>query len=119
MVRDTRPEQHNSSECLVPDGLGATFDLLQEKWTLAVLYVLMQGPTGFNVVGRGAGDVNSTTLTQRLARLEQAGIVSKTVQSVMPPRTLYRLTKSGLALRPVLEAMEAWTRRHHASEKAR
>jgi DNA-binding HxlR family transcriptional regulator len=115
---DGHQDQEPASECIVPKGLSAAFDLLQEKWALAILYVLTRGPNGFNVVGRGAGDVNSTTLAQRLVRLEQAGLVSKTVQSVMPPRTLYRLTEAGEAFRPVLQQMEAWGRQHLASKES-
>lgn len=98
--------------CVVPDRLNAAFAVLQEKWALPIVYVLLQGPQGFNDIGRAAGAVNPATLTQRLARMEQVGLVSKTVQSVMPPRTLYTLTEAGLALRPVIRAFEAWVKRH-------
>ena len=111
--------------CGVPEKLNAAFGLLQEKWVLSIVYVLMRGPIGFNEVGRGAGSVNATTLTQRLSRLEKAGLVRKTVQSTMPPRTSYELTEAGCALRPVIEALAAWSERHgractkHRGDKAR
>ena len=76
---------------------------------LSIIYVLLRGPIGFNSVGRDAGAVNATTLAQRLARLEEAGIVRKTVQSTMPPRTSYELTDAGRALKPVIEAIEQWS----------
>jgi len=44
--------------------------------------------------------------------------VTKTVQSVMPPRTLYTLTEAGCALRPVINAFEAWSKHHSLAEKA-
>jgi DNA-binding HxlR family transcriptional regulator len=103
---------HQPSDCVVPDRLRAVFRLLQEKWAMFIVYVLMRGPTGFNEIARSAGDVNPTTLAQRLVRLEQNGLVKKTVQSVMPPRTIYELTQAGIALRPVLDAIEAWSRCH-------
>ena len=80
---------------------------------LSIIYVLLQGPIGFNDVGRQCGKVNSTTLAERLARLEEAGIVKKTVQSIMPPRTSYELTAAGRALKPVMTAIERWSE-HHA-----
>jgi DNA-binding HxlR family transcriptional regulator len=104
------PTEHD--DCVVPERLSAAFAVLQEKWALPILYVLLQGPEGFNEIGRAAGAVNPATLTQRLARMEQVGLVKKTVQSVMPPRTLYELTDAGLALRPVIKAFEAWAQRH-------
>ncbi len=93
------------------DGQASAFGLLQEKWALSIVYVLLRGPNGFNDVGRGAGSVNSATLVQRLSRLEQAGLVRKTVRSTMPPRTIYELTESGRALEPVI-AQQPGSMRH-------
>ena len=55
--------------------------------------------------------MNASTLAQRLSRLEKAGLVRKTVQSTMPPRTSYELTEAGAALRPVIDALSAWSER--------
>jgi DNA-binding HxlR family transcriptional regulator len=111
-------EGEGCGPCGVPEELGAVFCLLQEKWVLSIVYVLMRGPIGFNEVGRGAGWVNAATLAQRLAKLEKAGLVTKTVQSTMPPRTSYALTEAGQALRPVIEAMAAWGERHGGAVRA-
>ena len=100
--------------------LTAGVNLLQEKWVLLIVRVLMAGPQGFNDMARNAGDVNSTTLAQRLATLEKAGLVKKTVQSIMPPKTSYELTEVGRALEPVIEAIEAWSAKYGlACEEAR
>lgn len=111
---DTRAEANKTEQdpCVVPERLSAAFAVLQEKWALPIVYVLLKGPEGFNEIGRAAGSVNPATLTQRLATMEHVGLVKKTVQSVMPPRTLYELTEAGLALKPVIAAFEAWSQRH-------
>jgi DNA-binding HxlR family transcriptional regulator len=115
----TLPEE-DDNPCGVPAKLNAAFGLLQEKWVLSIVYVLMRGPIGFNEVGRGAGSVNAATLAQRLSRLEKAGLVTKTVQSTMPPKTSYELTEAGRALRPVVEALTKWSERYGKScEKCR
>jgi DNA-binding HxlR family transcriptional regulator len=82
--------------------------LLQEKWVLAIVHALLEGPNGFNQLSRKASPVNITTLSQRLALLERAGLVTKTVHSMMPPRTTYELTDAGRALEPVIEAIARW-----------
>ena len=56
---------------------------------------------------RAAG-VNATTLSQRLTLLEREGIVTRTVVSTFPPRTIYDLTDRGRALGPVIASIEAW-----------
>jgi DNA-binding HxlR family transcriptional regulator len=87
-------------------------ELLQEKWVLHIIRVLLGGPQGFNELSRNVGGANATTLTQRLERLERAGVVSRTVESVMPPRTRYALTEAGRELQGVVEAINAWGVRH-------
>lgn len=88
------------------------FTLIQERWTLRIVNALRPGPIGFNQMKRDVGGVNSTTLAQRLVLLEQAGLLHKTVQSTMPPRTSYELTAAGHALEPIIEAIAAWGERH-------
>lgn len=84
--------------------------ILQEKWTLLIIHQLLRGPVGFNGLCRKAEGVNATTMSQRLASLEEVGLVEKTIHSTMPPRTSYALTDAGRALAPVLSAIEMWSR---------
>ena len=88
--------------------------LLQEKWVLHIVRALLDGPRGFNELGRDIGGCNPTTLTQRLDKLESLGLISKTVCSVMPPKSSYRLTPSGRALESVIEAIHGWAVVHMA-----
>ncbi len=85
--------------------------LLQEKWVLMIVHSLFGGAIGFSELMR-RGNVNTTTLTQRLNLLEHAGLLIKTIHSTMPPRTSYELTEAGLALKPVLEAITEWSAKY-------
>ncbi len=82
--------------------------LLQEKWVLMIVFSLLDGPLSFCDLMR-RGTINTTTLTQRLHLLEEAGLLTKTIHSAMPPRTSYALTDGGLALKPVLDAITGWS----------
>lgn len=82
--------------------------ILQEKWVLHIVRSLLHGPLGFNELSRDVGGCNPATLAQRLERLEQIGVISKSVQSVMPPRTLYSLTDAGRELQQVVDAIDRW-----------
>jgi len=108
-----QPREAAATSCseLSPKAIAA-FGLLQEKWTLFIVSTLLHGPIGFNEMSRNAGRINSTTLAQRLVLLEQAGLLCKTVQSTMPPRTSYELTDAGRALQPIIMAIAAWGERH-------
>jgi DNA-binding HxlR family transcriptional regulator len=89
-----------------------SIELLQEKWVLHIIRSLLDGPRGFNELARSVGGVNATTLAARLERLEREGIVTKTIESTMPPRTRYRLSPGGVALQEVIEAIDRWARTH-------
>jgi DNA-binding HxlR family transcriptional regulator len=101
-------EHADHSHCPVYDSI----ELLQEKWVLHIVRALLGGPHGFNELGRAVGGANTTTLSQRLEHLERLGIVLKTVESTMPPRTRYELTRSGLELQDVIASIDSWARRN-------
>jgi|SRR5690625_56804 len=87
---------------------------LQEKWVLHIIRALLEGPRGFNELGREIGGCNPTTLTQRLVMLENLQLVHKNVQSRMPPRCTYELSQAGRALEQVIGAIDSWARDHMA-----
>lgn len=99
---------HDHTFCPVYDSI----QLLQEKWVLHIVRALLEGPHGFNDLGRAVGGVNTTTLSARLEHLERVGVVVKTIESTMPPRTRYELSASGRALQQVVDAIDAWARAH-------
>lgn len=84
--------------------------LLQEKWTLHIVRALLPGPMGFNELGRAVGGCNPATLKSRLDGLVAIGLITRTVQSTMPPRTSYALTGSGVGLQHVIDAIDDWAR---------
>jgi DNA-binding HxlR family transcriptional regulator len=96
----------------------SAIQLLQEKWVLHIVRALLDGPRGFNELGRDIGGCNPTTLAQRLERLERVGVIDKTVCSVMPPKSSYRLTESGMALQGVIDAIHDWGLTHLPAEPA-
>lgn len=96
----------------------AALDLLQEKWNLHIIRALLERPHGFNDLSRAVGGVNAATLSVRLEKLEERGIISRTVESVMPPRTRYELTIAGRELHGVIDLVSAWVKRHPETVEA-
>ncbi len=93
---------------------GEAIEILQEKWVLHIVHTLLDGPKGFNELGREVGGCNPTTLTHRLGRLESLGILQKEVRSVTPPRCSYELTDAGRGLEHVISAIRGWAQTHLA-----
>lgn len=98
----------NDPECPVARAI----TVLQEKWVLLIVHALLDGPRGFNELGREAGGCNPTTLTQRLAKLEEVGLVARTNELDGRGRSGYRLTDAGEALSDVLDAIHDWSLQH-------
>ncbi len=93
--------------------------VLQGKWTLQIVSVLLHGARGFNEMARAIGGCNPATLAERLDTLEQLGLITKTIESTMPPRTSYLLTRAGSALEEVIGSIDRWGQRHLKPEVVR
>ena len=84
----------------------ALLDLLGRRWALRVLWELRDGgaPT-FRELQVRCGDVSSSVLTDRLAELREAGIVSARRGGG------YQLTADGRSLLRALAPVDAWAKR--------
>jgi DNA-binding HxlR family transcriptional regulator len=78
--------------------LGAhALNLIGDRWALLVVRELMFQPKRFQMIRAGLPGITASVLTQRLAQLVQAGVVSH--DEVLG---IYALTDQGRALHPVL-----------------
>lgn len=78
---------------------------------LCIIGVLRDGSMRFNEVQR-AINVNPTTLTDRLQKLEAEGILSKEKETLDKMSVVYELTEKGRALLPVLDEIEKFAKRY-------
>src|SRR5437867_13441470 len=69
--------------------------LLADKWTIPVIHSLAQGTKRTGVLKQALAGVSQKMLTQTLRRLEEHGLVERTVYPVVPPRVEYRLSPLG------------------------
>jgi DNA-binding HxlR family transcriptional regulator len=86
--------------------------LLGDRWTLLVIRDLFIGKSRFGEFAASPEGIPTNILTERLARLESAAIITRTAYQQNPPRHAYALTPKGRDLRKVLLALVAWGKRH-------
>ena len=88
--------------------------LLGDFWTLRIVDALSDGPLHYCVLQRAAGDVNPVTLTNKLKKLEEHGLVERNAES----RTdvSYELTKLGREILPVLSAVNKFAEATHSQK---
>ncbi len=104
-----KKNKNNFDDACNPDcPVRKTLEALDGKWTILVLRDLLSGTKRFGELKRSLGDLNPKTLTDRLRQLEKAKIVTKKIYAEIPPRVEYSLTKKGLALKGVVEALAKW-----------
>jgi DNA-binding HxlR family transcriptional regulator len=63
-------------------------------------------------------DISQRMLAQTLRRLEQDGLVSRTVYPTSPPRVDYALTPLGASFLQPLNGLVAWADAHHGEVRA-
>lgn len=95
------------SECPISSSL----DLLGDKWTLLVVRDLLDGKTRFSEFERSPEGIPTNILTERLRRLEAAGLLER-LPTETGVRHEYRPTRSALDLRPVLLTLASWGNSH-------
>ncbi|OBG95464.1 HxlR family transcriptional regulator [Mycobacterium sp. E136] len=98
-----------------PCPIAAALELVGERWALLVVREIALGATRFSDIVRGTGAPRDR-IAARLRALEQAGVVARSRYQDAPERHEYRLTDSGRALLPVLDALLAWGQAHAVSE---
>jgi DNA-binding HxlR family transcriptional regulator len=82
-----------------------TATLIGDRWTPLIVRDLAPGCRRFSELQRSLGAISPKTLSDRLRRLEEAGVITRACYAEMPPRVEYRLTDKGLALLSVIESM--------------
>lgn len=82
--------------------------LLDGPWATLIVRELLNGPRRFTELRQVLGGISAHTLTHRLRRFEEHGLVTRTAFAETPPRVVYELTPLGLSLKDVLYAMNDW-----------
>ena len=95
----------------LPEEVGRAADLLGRRWVLAILWASAEGgAVRFNEFKQTLEGIPPRTLAQRLAELEEAGVLERHVLDTRPPRAEYRLTEAGRQLGALVEAMRTWSK---------
>ena len=92
------------SDCAI----ACVLDLLGDKWTLLIIRDLFFGKTRYKDFHESNEKIPTNILAGRLAKLEKAGLITKTPYQKNPVRYDYRLTKTGQSLGPVMRAIAHW-----------
>ena len=97
--------------------ISVALQIFGDAWSLLIVRDLMfKGLSTFNEFASSGEGIASNVLSERLARLEAAGILLKEPDLEDGRRSRYRLTEKGADLAPALVEIVLWAARHEKTE---
>ena len=85
-----------------------SLEILGDQWTLLIIRDMLGGISHFNDLERGLPGISRALLSNRLRRLQRAGIVEKRLLQARRKSTEYLLTQAGRELEGVIGALTIW-----------
>lgn len=105
MPKTRRPELCRRSDCPIANAL----DLLGDRWSLLIVRDLVfRGFREFGQFLAGGEGISTNILTERLERLQCAGVLVRFDHPEDGKKYVYRLTGKGIDLVPVLIQLVLW-----------
>src|SRR5204863_5983807 len=93
--------------------INLAMEVFGDKWSLIIIRdIMFDGKRHFRELLQSEEKIASNILTDRLAMLEQEGIISKAADPGHKLKYIYSLTSKGIDLLPILVEIGAWSLRH-------
>ena len=94
-----------------------TFKIIGKKFTVHIIRNMTRlGQSRFNEFLESIEGINPKTLSARLREMERNGVIERKIYPGTPVKIEYSMTKKGLALKPILEAMAAYSMQYCAKD---
>jgi DNA-binding HxlR family transcriptional regulator len=106
------PNQAPATTTPPATSLEVALERVGDRWSLLLVEVLLDGRRRFGELEDALPGIAPNILSDRLRRLERAGIVIATPYSERPPRMEYLLTADGHDLASALRLLADWGARH-------
>ncbi len=88
-------------------------ELFGDRWTFLIVRDLMfKGKHYYKEFLEAEEGIATNILADKLSALEEAGIISKTVDPTHRSKQIYKLTKKGIDLMPVLVEVIMWSAKY-------
>lgn len=91
-----------------PGCIQSALSVIGDKWTGLVLSLLAKEPHIFSDLSAVLVGMSPRTLSQRLKKLQDTGVVHAVAYQEHPVRMRYELTNKGKALIKIIRAMADW-----------
>ena len=107
--------QQRKSDCPINFAL----EIFGDKWTFLIVRDLMfKGKHYYGEFLQMEENIATNILADRLVLLEELGIVSRTIDEAHNSKKIYKLTKKGIDLLPVLTEVILWSAKYDKQSAA-
>ena len=90
-----------------------TLSIISGKWKIVILWHLgHEGPHRFGELFRLFKNISNRILTKQLRELELDDIIDRIDYQENPPRVEYSMTRRGMTLLPLVDAMFDWGKKN-------
>jgi DNA-binding HxlR family transcriptional regulator len=97
------------TSCKDPVVFDEAMKLIGDFWTLRLIDAIRDDEVRFCEIERRIPDINPATLTGRLKKLEDAGVIDRLIETKDKQSVSYALTERGRRILPVLESIKDFT----------
>jgi DNA-binding HxlR family transcriptional regulator len=98
-----------STEGMKACPVDTTSKIIGKKYTILLIRNMLSNHKKFNQFLESIEGMNQKILSTRLKEMEREGLVTRKVYAEMPLRVEYFLTEKGLATKPILDQMAAFS----------
>ena len=93
--------------------INLTLETIGDSWSMLIIRDLMlRGHTGYQAFLRSEEKIATNILADRLVKLEQNGLISKSADPADARKFIYALTEKGADLAPLLVEMTLYSLKH-------
>jgi DNA-binding HxlR family transcriptional regulator len=85
-----------------------TVNLIGNKWRLLILRNLLVQSYRFGELQKGISGISPKVLTENLRKMEDDGLLVRTIYPEVPPRVEYKLSDLGEMMRPIIQDLATW-----------
>jgi DNA-binding HxlR family transcriptional regulator len=111
-LRKAKPKPEAHSFLRSPCAVACTLDLIGDKWSLLVIRDLLRGNATYGALQNSPEGIPTNILADRLKKLEDAALITKSAYQEHPVRYAYELTEKGRDLTEVLGAFVRWGKKY-------
>lgn len=98
--------------------INLALELFGDKWTLLIVRDMMfAGKRHFREMLKSDEHISSNILADRLSRLVEEGILTRTGDPTHQQKAIYSLTEKGISLLPILAQIGIWGRKYLPASK--